>query len=134
MLLTFILLYVFSVFINAQAGPTYRERAGKIVSMSNLVGNEPGWTCKGSPSRIGTIVKRDYLDDEITISGFVLKSANDERKQINIDTEHLRVWGRETNRMVSEMFSLNSKVRVNLTECSGGGSGVFLFVKQIVKY
>lgn len=87
---TVFLLMASSNVIVAQGGARPIAKIGgplknpRMIELSNMMGETNG--CVRYPQPIaGTIVRREFDDDEITIVGIVLREANDERTYINID-------------------------------------------------
>jgi hypothetical protein len=90
MLKNFVLVVVVVAAISgAQAEPTFQLDASgaRVVSLSNLY-NDPG--C--SPGRIrGKVVKRQFDDGAIRVTGFVIENADGSRDFVNVgvDTNEL---------------------------------------------
>lgn len=138
-ILLFILTVGFSVEIVGQIGqPIVKyggaQKAPRIIQVSNMLGDTDGFTCKKSNIINGTIVKRDFEEDETMISSFVLKDAKDNRKSVNVDSMQIWLLGREAPRIVSSLLEKNAQVKVWTSECTGGGSGVFIYADKIQRY
>lgn len=64
----------------------------------------------------GVIVKRTFVDDEITLIGVTVREANDERYHVNIDSEYLANKGRFVPREVSSIFTKGRRVKIGYTD------------------
>lgn len=95
-----------------------------MVSISNLFGNIPIGCSKQDRPLVGEVIKRQFDSDEMTIVGFVLRTNNDERFFINVDTDSLdelnrsmpnagRIW-------IGELLKQGNKVRVTTIVCGSG--------------
>ncbi len=101
-----------------------------MVEMSDLTSDEICFEPdKSSQPYVGTIVKRRFDDDEITLAGIILREANDERYFINIDTEYVSNKGRFIPRELSSILTLNRKVKIWVYGC--GASGSMLFISKV---
>jgi hypothetical protein len=106
--------------------------ASRIVEMSNMLGDADGMRClKIRRPFIGTIVKRDFDDDETMIVNITLRDAKDERIPINIDDKQVWLLGRPAPKLLSSLLGKGRKVSVSAYECNGGGSGVFYYAAGV---
>src|SRR4051812_19463650 len=48
-----------------------------------------GTKADSSETYSGTVMKRDFAEDELRLSGFVLRMTDDSREYINLDYEHI---------------------------------------------
>jgi len=120
----------------AQIAPTVRYtgtgKYRRVAEMSNLLGVVEYMKCRRvSTPVVGRIVKRDFEEDEVTISRFVLADGRDERVPININDAQVGILGHRRNEIVSSLLSKGSKVQVWTARCSGGGSGIFTYAARI---
>jgi len=100
----------------------------QLLDVANLAG--PMKDCFRLPKPIvGTIVRRQFAEDELTVSGLVIRDAKDERTLVNIDIERLRQLPYVEQENFSEFVSLNKPVRVWVYAC--GAAGRMLIVDRI---
>jgi hypothetical protein len=81
----------------------------------NTVCGEPEWAEK--ESYIGTIIKREFDDSELHLSGFVIRDAKDQRTFINIDTEHVAGLARSAPEELSSFLTKGKRVKVWVYRC-----------------
>jgi hypothetical protein len=128
------LTFVLSFTCLAQIGgnPIVKKKGKLVIEISNMLGDAGGMEClKETKPIIGTIVKRWFEDDEITLARVIIRDAKDKRKSINVDSEHLFLLGRTTNEILSDFLEKNKKVQVWYYDCRGGGSGVFPYANRV---
>ena len=102
----------------------------EVVEMSNMKGVVSDMECWHKPEVvIGVIMKRSYEEDEMTIASFILKSAGDKRKAININQE--QIAGRYSVSNLASLLTIGKKVKVWLYDCNGGGSGTFAYADRV---
>lgn len=130
--------FVIAVVANAlaQEAPTVKYSSSgqnrSVIEISNMLGEVEYMECKRVARPItGTIVKRDFEDDEVTIASFILSDAKDRRIPININDAQVGLLGRETSGIVSSLLSKGNKIQVWTYQCSGGGSGIFTYAERI---
>jgi hypothetical protein len=101
----------------------------QIVGLSNL--SDEGELCYEQQTPIsGSIVKLDYDDDEIKISGFILEDESGKRTNINVETDVL--YTRLPNADIGNLPSLFAKgKRVSVVVIGCGASGRVLMAKNI---
>ena len=68
-------------------------------------------------SYIGTIIKREFDDSELHLSGFVIKDAKDQRTFINIDTEHVAGLASSAPEELSSFLTKDKRVKVWVYRC-----------------
>ena len=75
----FVLMFASAAF--AQEPPKLKYGQHKrIVEMSNLLGDVDGMKCtRITRPFVGTILKRDFGEDEIMMTGFIVRSSSDKR-------------------------------------------------------
>lgn len=106
--------------------PSYDIRGGvhRLVSISNLFGNIPIGCSKQDRPLVGEVIKRQFDSDEMTIVGFVLRTNNDERFFINVDTDSLDELNRSMpnagRTWIGELLKQGNKVRVTTIVCGSG--------------
>jgi hypothetical protein len=71
---------------SAQAEPKYQldPTSNRVVLISNLYNNP---TCTARQFR-GTVVKRLFEDDRVSVAGFILELPDGSRDFINVDVDH----------------------------------------------
>ena len=130
-----ILSLLFVTMLIAQDAPSIKyggNGSNDIVEMSNMKGKVPYMKCWKKPDiYIGTIVKHSYEEDEMTISSFILKLADDKRIAININQDQVDLLGHHSVSNVASVLSQGKKVKVWAYECTGGGSGTFVYVDRV---
>ena len=108
------------------------KNASRIIEMSNMLGDADGMTCsKIRRPFVGTIVKRDFDEEETMIVNITLRDARDERIPININGGQIWLLGRPAPKLLSSLLGKGKKVSVSAYECSGGGSGVFYYADRV---
>ena len=132
----FVFVIALTANVFAQDAPTVKysgtTQNRRVVEMFNMLGEVEYMECKRvSRPIIGTIVKRNFEDDEFMIASFVISDAKDKRIPININDAQVGILGRETSSIVSSLLSKGNKIQVWTHQCSGGGSGVFTYAERI---
>jgi len=81
---------------------------------SEKVCGSPEWAVKEKMS--ATVAKRSFADDELTLTGVVLKNDQDQRMFINVDTEFLK----DTVLMgdLADYLIVGKKIDATLIRCS----------------
>lgn len=129
------LAFLFVTTLSAQDGPSikYGGKGGdEVIDMWNMKGTVPYMECWKKPDvYVGTIVKRDYEEDEMTISSFILKRAGDKRIAININQDQIGLLGHYSVSNLASLLTQGKKVKVWSYECTGGGSGVFAYADRV---
>lgn len=101
----------------------------KVIGLSNLLGTVNLMKCTRMKNTvIGTVVKRNFEEDESTIASVTFRLANDKRKYLNLNYDQIDGLGHYANSLIDEVFSLKTKLKVTIAECTGGGSGIFTYV------
>lgn len=105
-----------------------QKSAGK--TMSDLYNKDDSGACMalGKPFA-GTVVKRNYADDEITLVGFVLREPGDERTFLNIDNEYVAGKGHFVPDELLEIIKVGKRVKVWVYEC--GASGRLMYLDKV---
>lgn len=104
----------------------------RVVEITNMLGDVPYMTCGKKPDLvIGKIVKRDFDEDEITVTSFVVADARDKRIPINLNEDQVGILGHHRNSIISELLGKGNRVQVTRFTCSGGGSGIFFYAERI---
>jgi hypothetical protein len=140
LLLTLFLL-AFAIETVAQDAPNVKYAGSgqkrRVVEITNMFGQIPedfrheyGW-CKKTRLVIGKVVKRDFDEDEVTITSFILADARDKRIAINFNQDQVGLLGHGQNVIISELLSKGNRVQVQTFTCSGGGSGLFIYAANI---
>ncbi len=122
---TIVLVLLFGLSVVAQ---TKRKPAAKkavepdtilAVVLSDLapdtVCGEPEWAEK--ESYIGTVIKRQFDDSELHLSGFIIRDAKDQRTFINIDTDHVSGLARSAPEELSSFLTKGKRVKVWVYRC-----------------
>lgn len=65
----------------------------------------------------GTIVKREFAEDEVRLSGFVLRMEKDKRIFVNLDFEHISDLAASASSDLSEWLIKDRKVKVYVYRC-----------------
>jgi hypothetical protein len=78
----------------------------------------------------GTIVKRNFDEDEITLSGFVLRESDDNRIYVNVDHEYLSNKGRFELSNLASTLTLNRRVKISVYGCGTAGALFWLYSLQ----
>lgn len=108
------------------------KNASRIIEMSNMLGDADGMTCsKIRRPFVGTVVKRDFDEDETMMVNITLRDAKDERIPVNINGGQIWLLGRPAPKLLSSLLGKGRNVSVWAYECSGGGSGVFYYADRV---
>lgn len=135
-LLSLIFIVSFGFSVAAQEAPTVKYAGSgkdrRVVDVSNMLGEVEYMKCKRvARPVIGKIVKRDFEDDEVTITGFIVADVRDKRIPINVNNVQVGLLGRYTNAIIPELLSKGNRVQVWMHQCSGGGSGIFNYAERV---
>ncbi|MCA1600299.1 MAG: hypothetical protein LC776_01195 [Acidobacteria bacterium] len=67
------------------------QRTAHIIEMLRMANDETANNdlCHEGGSTAGTIMKLEYADDELRITGFVLRGQDGKREYMNLDSEYL---------------------------------------------
>jgi hypothetical protein len=129
---TFFLLTVFTVNVNAQNNrpPVAKYDATGMIELSNMVMSKTVEGCYKSDSDSdyiyeGTIVKRNFADNEITLLSIVLSDSNDERSYINIDDEQIKLMGLADHASFSSFLGKGKRVKVWVYRCGAAGRIIY---------
>lgn len=122
---------------NASENPTPEYRGvgngSHLIGISKLYG-DPGICGADHSPFVGTIVKKTFDSDEMTIRGFVLRLTNDERVFVNLTWDNLNSWNERQSKAgqinILELLKLGGQVRVTTFTC---GSGSIVFADSIRK-
>ena len=66
---------------------------------------------------VGTVVKREFAEDEMRLSGFVLRMQKDERLFVNLDYEHISGLAASASSDLSDWLVKNRKIKVYVYRC-----------------
>lgn len=105
-----------------------QKRSG--MTMSDLYDKHDSGACMalGKPFS-GTVIKRNYADDEITLIGFVLREAGDTRTFLNIDHERVAGKGHFVPDQLLEILKVGVRVKVWVYGC--GASGRLMYLDKV---
>jgi len=130
LLTVFLLLFFAANTILAQSKKV--EKAAKPKpSMADLYNKDDGGACYPlkPPTLSGTVVKRQYDEDEITLIGFVLKEPGDDRTFVNVDHEYVGKKGRFVPEELLQFVKPGNRVKIWVYGC--GASGRLLMLEKI---
>lgn len=119
--------------ISGQVLPQIKKNGNRVIEVSNLLGSVEGMNCKKSGTLTGSVIKRNFEDDEITLASFILRDKRDKRNPINLNNRQVALLGHYSNETVSTLLSMNARLKIFTFECSGGGSGVFTYADRIAR-
>lgn len=133
---TFAVLFSVGTCAVAQDIPTVKYAGSgknrRVVEITNMLGEVPYMECGRKPDLvIGKIVKRDFEEDEVTVSSFVVADTRDKRIPINLNEDQVGILGHSRNEIISELLSKGNRVQVTRFTCSGGGSGIFFYAGRV---
>lgn len=100
----------------------------RLIELSNLGGSSDGCVKRGP--FIGTLVQRKFDDDEITLIGFVVRDAKDERTYINLDDEQIDRMLMVDRGYLSSFLARGRRLKVWAFAC--GAAGRVLYADRIV--
>jgi hypothetical protein len=66
---------------------------------------------------IGTVLKRDFAEDEMRLSGFVLRTARDNREYINLDYDHISGAAASATSDLRDWLIKGRKMKVFVYRC-----------------
>jgi hypothetical protein len=130
-LITF-LLFIFTINVNAENDrkPITKYDDNGMIELQNMANDRDVKGCYNSSSTSddttpfifeGTIVKREFSDNEIAIIGIVIRDENDERTYINIDDEQRERMDMPTLRNLSSFLGKDKHVKVWVYRCGAAG-------------
>jgi len=67
---------------------------------------------------VGTVMKRDFAENETTVSGFVLRDKKDQRFYFNLDVDFLSQFSGNTVDSISEALTVGNLLRVKADHCA----------------
>ena len=76
-----------------------------------------GADADSSETYIGTVIKRDFAEDEMRLSGFVLRLADDNREYINLDFEHISGLASSASSDLRDWLIKGRKIKVSAYRC-----------------
>ncbi len=110
------------------------EKGRHLIGISNLYGETSVHCGIDLSPVVGTIVRRDFESDQMTVMGFVLRLANDERIFVNLSWDNLNDWNKQQSKIglisIRELLTLGNYVRVTTVTC---GRGSITFADSINK-
>lgn len=89
---------------------------------SKLEEASPGWACGGIKTYTGTVIKRDFDENEVMLSGFVIRQATDVRLFVNIDAERVADLDGLLPSKLSLILGKGKKVKIWAIMCENGNS------------
>lgn len=110
----------------AAGRPPVAEYAGRpnnprLVEMWNMAGAERAEGCfRGGPV-VGTIVKREFADDEMTIVGIVVRDSSDERSYFNIESDRITRMSMVSQGHYGSLVARGRQVMVWAYACGAAG-------------
>lgn len=129
-LLILISITAFNIVTFGQKAPTVRQRGKQVVEINNIMGKVPRLSCNSPATYRGRILKRNFDNDGITITGFILSDARGRKQEINFNRKQIKLLGQYSVNIVSTLLTTGKRVRVSTYECSGG-SGTFRYANRI---
>jgi len=66
---------------------------------------------------VGTVLKRDFAEDEMRLSGFVLRTARDNREYINLDYDHISGVAASATSDLRDWLIKGRKMKVFVYRC-----------------
>lgn len=100
----------------------------RLIEFSHLAGSSDGCVKRGP--FIGTLVQRKFDDDEITLIGFVVRDAKDQRTYINLDDEQIDRMLMVDRDYLSSFLAKGKRLKVWAYAC--GAAGRVLYADRIV--
>ncbi len=79
--------------------------------------NACGAAADATKTYVGTVVKRDFAEDEMQLSGFVLRTAGDGREYINLDAEYISGRAASASSDLSDWLIKGRKMKVYVYRC-----------------
>jgi len=104
----------------AQAEPAFQldPASSRVVSISNLSTNS---TCDLRPFR-GTVAKRQFDDDRVTVAGFILELPDGSRRFVGVDLDTQGLTLNSSGwviRGLQTLLTQGNQVDVTLNSCDG---------------
>lgn len=103
-------------------------------SAGELEESSSNWACGGISTYIGTVIKRDFDENEVMLNGFVIREASDVRTFVNVDVEHIASLDGLLPRKLSLILGKGKKVKIWAISCENGNSEALsktLFLNKI---
>lgn len=66
---------------------------------------------------VGTVMKREFAEDEMTLSGVVIKESKDQRTFVNLDVEYLQGETGNLTAQLSEFLAVGKRVTLKTDVC-----------------
>lgn len=101
--------------------PTAEFNKKGMYELSNLYSEKDGCYKHEEPFQ-GTIVKREFAEDELTIIGLVLMDENDNRTYINIDSEQVKKLSRAAYSNLSSFLGKGKQMEIWVYGCGASES------------
>ncbi len=117
----FLTAFIVAVSSSAQAKPAFElDPTGKrVVSISNLYNDA---TCRPRQFR-GTVAKRQFDDDRVSVAGFIVELPDGSRDFINVDVDHTGLTLNASGWIIRGLETLLTQGRlvdVTVKSCSVG--------------
>ncbi len=79
--------------------------------------NACGAKADATETYVGTVLKRDFAEDEVQLSGFVLRTAGDNREYINLDSDYISGRAASASSDLSDWLIKGRKMKVYVYRC-----------------
>lgn len=127
LLILFILLS-YSAF--SQNPPKVERADGKIVEVTNLIGNVSGRKCVEPSLNKGTVAKKWFEKDDLTIAGFIIKDAKEKEISLSLNNDQVKLLGPYSVDIMSSLIRNGKRLQIWAYECVNESDTV-LFVSRI---
>jgi hypothetical protein len=102
------------------------QRNARMIALSNMAGDMEDCDRQRTPY-VGTIVKRQFDEDEVTIIGIVIREPNDTRAFINLDIEQLDRLPLSDRAHLSSFLGMRKRVKVWTYSCGAAGRVLYAY-------
>ncbi len=86
--------------------------------LKDLAGeNVCGAKANATETYAGTVLKRNFAEDELQLSGFVLRTAGDNREYINLDSDHISGVAASASGDLRDWLIKGRKMKVFVYRC-----------------
>lgn len=96
-----------------QKAPTVRQRGKQIIEINNIMGKVSRLSCESPAICRGRIIKRNFENDGITITGFILSDTRGRKHEVNFNRKQIKLLGQYSVNNVSTLLTTDKRVRVS---------------------
>lgn len=129
--LLFLLLISLSYSAFSQNPPKIERLGGQIVEVTNLMGKVPSMKCENPTLLRGTVAKKWFEKDDLTIAGFILKDAKDKETSILLNNEQVKLLGLFSVDTMSSLIKNGKRLQIWTYDCSDNPDSISIYANRI---